>query len=130
MRELKHVIAAIRTVPRLAWSDAVTLDKKNNSLFIHDEEHPNKSRVLTKTELSALIVQCLSNLDEKWCSLLIQLHAGIGPREINRLRMDKDVSLDSKYSHILFRGGDDGIAKKLARIRVVPIVLGLDTIRK
>ena len=101
MRELKHVIAAIRTVPRLAWSDAVTLDKKNNSLFIHDEEHPNKSRVLTKTELSALIVQCLSNLDEKWCSLLIQLHAGIGPREINRLRMDKDVSLDSKYSHII-----------------------------
>jgi integrase len=129
-RELKEVIAAIRTVPRLAWSDAVTLDKKKNSLFIHDEERPNKARVLTNTELNALIEQCLSNPDEKWCSLLIQLHAGIGPREISRLRIDKDVFLESKYPHILFRGGDEGIAKKQARIRVVPIVLGLDTIKK
>ena len=32
--------------------------------------------------------------------------------------------------HILFRGGDEGLTKKEARVRVVPIVLGIDQIRQ
>jgi integrase len=38
--------------------------------------------------------------------------------------------LDAKYPHIIFRGGDERVAKTEARPRVVPIVIGLEVIKE
>lgn len=129
-RSLKEVFAAIRSVPRLAWADSVTLNANKKSLRIPKETPEVRGRVFTKDELTRLISKCLSEPDAMWTCLLIQLHAGLGPREISRLRLDKDVHLDAPVPHILFRGGDDLTTKTSARVRVVPIVLGLDVVRK
>ena len=127
-RSLKEVFAAIRGVPQLAWSDAVTLNPKKNSLVIAKETKEVKGRVLLNEELDKLIDKAINEPDKYYICLLLQLHAGLGPMEIMRLRLDKDVYLDAPVPHILFRGGDDGITKKDARVRVVPIVLGLPQI--
>lgn len=127
-RSLKEVFAAIRGVPQLAWSDAVTLNPKKNSLVIAKETKEVKGRVLLNEELDKLIDKAINEPDKYYICLLLQLHAGLGPMEIKRLRLDKDVYLDAPVPHILFRGGDDGITKKDARVRVVPIVLGLPQI--
>ena len=129
-RSLKEVFAAIRGVPQLAWSDAVTLNPKKNSLVIAKETKEVKGRVLLNEELDKLIDKAINEPDKYYICLLLQLHAGLGPMEIKRLRLNKDVYLDAPVPHILFRGGDDGITKKDARVRVVPIVLGLPQINQ
>ena len=129
-RSLKEVFAAVRGVPQLAWSDAVTLNPKKNSLVIAKEAKEVKGRVLLNEELDKLIDKAINEPDKYYICLLLQLHAGLGPMEIKRLRLEKDVYLDAPVPHILFRGGDDGITKKDARVRVVPIVLGLPQIKQ
>ena len=57
-------------------------------------------------------------------------HAGLGTKEIMRLRADKDLFLDAKYPHVIFRGGDEDKSKADSRLRVVPIVLGLNVIKE
>ena len=62
--------------------------------------------------------------------MLLMIHAGLGCRELRRLRVDQDLFLDAKYPHVIFRGGDAGLAKTEARPRVVPLVIGLDVIKE
>lgn len=81
-----------------------------------------KGRVLRQDELDLIIAKALNQPDKYLTSFLPQLHAGLGPMEIKRLRLDKDVFLDAPVPPILFRGGDDDQTKNEAR---VPVVLGL-----
>jgi len=129
-RTLKEPIAAIRMVPQLAWADAVSLNPKRSSLVLPKATKPLKGRVLTLEELDLLVNKALTSPDKFLVCFLLQLHAGLMLSEITRLRLDKDVFLDAPVPHILFRGGDDGETKKEARVRVVPIVLGLEQIRQ
>ena len=129
-RDLKEPMSAIRGVYQLGWADAVSLAPKRKSLKLPAETRSLKGRVLTLDELDLLIDKALTNPDKWLVCFLLQLHAGIMLSEIARLRLDRDVFLDAPVPHILFRGGDEGQTKKEARVRVVPIVLGLDQIRQ
>ena len=129
-RDLKEPMSAIRGVYQLGWADALSLAPKRKSLKLPAETRPLKGRVLTLDELDLLIDKTLTNPDKLLVCFLLQLHAGIMLSEITRLRLDKDVFLDAPVSHILCRGGDEGRTKKDPRVRVVPIVLGLDQIRQ
>ena len=129
-RDLKEPIAAIRGVPQLAWADAVTTNPERNSLKLPQATTAVKGRVLTLEELDLLVDKALTSPDKWLVCFLLQLHAGLMLSEIKRLRLDKDVFLDAPVPHILFRGGDEGLTKKEARVRVVPIVLGVDQIRQ
>jgi len=129
-RDLKEAMAAIRGVHQLGWADAVSLNPKRNSLQLPVETAPLKGRVLTLDELDLLVNKAITAPDKWLVCFLLQLQAGIMLSEIQRLRLDKDVFLDAPVPHILFRGGDEGQTKKEARVRVVPIVLGVDQIRQ
>lgn len=129
-RDLKEPMAAIRGVHQLGWADAVSLDPERKSLQLPKETAPLKGRVLTLDELDLLVNKAIIAPDKWLVCFLLQLQAGIMLSEIARLRLDKDVFLDAPVPHILFRGGDEGLTKKEARVRVVPIVLGLDQIRQ
>ena len=129
-RDLKEAMAAIRGVHQLGWADAVSLNPKRNSLQLPVETAPLKGRVLTLDELDLLVNKAITAPDKWLVCFLLQLQAGIILSEIARLRLDKDVFLDAPVPHILFRGGDEGLTKKEARVRVVPIVLGIDQIRQ
>lgn len=129
-RDLKEAMAAIRGVHQLGWADAVSLNPKRNSLQLPVETAPLKGRVLTLDELDLLVNKAITAPDKWLVCFLLQLQAGIMLSEIARLRLDKDVFLDAPVPHILFRGGDEGLTKKEARVRVVPIVLGIDQIRQ
>ena len=129
-RELSEFLAAIRLIPRLSWRDAVTLDRKVMNLQLPDADKPVKGRVLTDEELQEFFNTCISKADEKWVCLLVAAHAGLGMREIRRLRPEQDLFLEAKYPHIIFRGGEEDIAKTEARPRVVPIVVGLEVVKQ
>jgi integrase len=129
-RDLKEPMAAIRGVPQLAWADAVTLGPKRHSLRLPKATQEIKARVLRQDELGLLIQKALNQPDKYFICFLLQLYAGLGPMEIKRLRLDKDVFLDAPVPHILFRGGDEGQTKKKARVRVVPTVLGRRQIKQ
>ena len=117
-------------MPQLAWADAITLNPKRNSLLVPKDTKEIKGRVLRQDELDLLITKALNQPDKYLICFLLQLHAGLGPMEIKRLRLDKDVFLDAPVPHILFRGGDEGQSKQEARVRVVPIVVGLPQIKQ
>ena len=129
-RELAEFKAAIRMVPRLSWRDALTLDRRVNNVTIAAHSVPLKARVLTDDELKLFFKTCVETPDEKWTALLVASHAGLGMREIRRLRPDKDLYLEAASPHIIFRGGEGGITKTAARPRVVPIVIGLDVVKQ
>lgn len=131
-RELSEFIAALRHLPKMNWGDRLTLfsNKGSTDYRIPKRTKPVSGRVLSDDELRLLFKTCLDKADEKWTALLVMVHAGLGIREVRRLRLDKDVFLDAKYPHIIFRGGDEGITKTEARPRVVPIVLGLEVIKE
>jgi integrase len=129
-RDLKEPMSAIRGVYQLGWADAVSLAPKRKSLKLPAETRPLKGRVLTLDELDLLVDKALNEPDKWLVCFLLQLHAGLMLTEIARLRLDQDVFLDAPVPHILFRGGDEGLTKKEARVRVVPIVLGLEQIRE
>jgi hypothetical protein len=129
-RELAEFIAAIRYVPRIDWGDRLQLSGRQNNFQIPDEEAPVQGRNLSDEELRLFFSSCINKPDEKWTALLLAAHAGLGITEIRRLRVDQDLFLDAKYPHILFRGGDEGRAKTDSRLRVVPIVIGLEVIKE
>ena len=129
-RELREFIAAIRYVPRIDWGERLQLSGKQNNFQVPRETKPVQGRNLTDDELRLFFSTCLTKPDEKWTALLLAAHAGLGMREIMRLRIDEDVFLDAKYPHIIFRGGDEEKAKVDSRLRVVPIVIGLDVIKE
>lgn len=54
-----------------------------------------KGRVLRQDELDLIIAKALNQPDKYLTCFLPQLHAGLGPMEIKRLRLDKDVFLDA-----------------------------------
>ena len=129
-RELKEFVAAIRLVPRLSWRNELSLAQDGNTWMFPTETQPVQGRVLSNGELKLFFDTCIKKPDEKWTALLVAAHAGLGMREIRRLRVDEDIFLNEKYPHILFRGGDEGITKTKARARVVPIVVGLEVIKE
>lgn len=128
-RELSEFIAAIRYVPRIDWGNRLSLEGRSNNFQIPKEAKPIRGKNLSDEDLRLFFRTCLTKSDEKWTALLVAAHAGISGVEISRLRPDKDLYLDAKYPHIIFRGGDVGIAKTEARPRVVPIVIGLEVIK-
>lgn len=130
-RELTEVIAAIRHVPRLKWGASLQVSGKQNNFQMPKASPVVQGRAMSKDEMRL----CLStwiNLkpDPKNTAMLVMVHAGLGCRELRRLRVDRDLYLDAKYPHIIFRGGDRRIAKTAARPRVVPIVIGLDVVKQ
>jgi integrase len=129
-RELGEFIAAIRYVPRIDWGDRLSLESRSNNFQIPKETPPLKGKNLSDDELRLFFRTCLTQADSKWTALLVAAHAGISGVEIRRLRVDKDLYLNAKYPHIIFRGGDSRIAKTDARPRVVPIVIGLEVIKE
>jgi len=128
-RELSEFIAAIRYVPRIEWGNRLSLEGRSNNFQIPKEAKPIRGKNLSDEDLRLFFRTCLTKPDDKWTALLVAAHAGISGVEISRLRPDKDLYLDAKYPHIIFRGGDVGIAKTEARPRVVPIVIGLEVIK-
>ena len=129
-RELGEFIAAIRYVPRIDWGNRLSLESRSNQFQIPKETRPVRGRNLSDDELRLFFRTCLTKADAKWTALLVAAHAGISGIEISRLRADRDLYLDAKYPHIIFRGGDDRRAKTEARPRVVPIVIGLEVIKE
>lgn len=130
-RELTEFIAAIRHVPRLKWGSSLQVSGKQNNFQMPDATPPVQGRALSKDETRL----CLNTWiylkpDPKNTAMLVMIHAGLGCRELRRLRVDKDLYLDAKYPHIIFRGGDRRQAKTEARPRVVPIVVGLEVIKE
>ena len=130
-RELREFIAAIRHVPRLKWGASLQVSGKQNNFQIPDAIPAVSGRALSKDE-TRLCLNTWINLkpDPKNTAMLVMIHAGLGCRELRRLRVDKDLYLDAKYPHIIFRGGDARQAKTEARPRVVPIVVGLDIVKE
>ena len=131
-RELREFIAAIRHVPRLKWGASLQVSGKNaNNFQVPDTTPAVSARALSKDE-TRLCLNTWINLkpDAKNTAMLVMIHAGLGCLELRRLRVDKDLFLDAKYPHIIFRGGDGREAKTEARPRVVPIVVGLDTVKE
>lgn len=64
-------------------------------------------------------------------ALLLMLHCGAMPTEIARLRIDTDLYLEhQQYPYVSMQGGVDNKTKTKARPRFVPIVFGLDLIRR
>jgi integrase len=64
-------------------------------------------------------------------ALLLMLHCGAMPTEIARLRIDTDLFLEhQKYPYVSMQGGVDKRTKTKARPRFVPIVFGLDLIKR
>ena len=129
-RELSEFIAAIRYVPRVDWGTRLSLESRSNQFQIPKETRPVRGRNLSDDELRLFFRTCLTKADAKWTALLVAAHAGISGIEISRLRPDRDLYLDAKYPHIIFRGGDERVAKTEARPRVVPIVIGLEVIKE
>ena len=129
-RELGEFIAAIRYVPRIDWGNRLSLESRSNQFQIPKETRPVRGRNLSDDELRLFFRTCLTKADAKWTALLVAAHAGISGIEISRLRPDRDLYLDAKYPHIIFRGGDERVAKTEARPRVVPIVIGLEVIKE
>ncbi|MDA8620058.1 hypothetical protein N9L28_04765 [Luminiphilus sp.] len=131
-RELREFIAAIRHVPRLKWGASLQVSGKNaNNFQLPDATAAVSARALSKDE-TRLCLNTWINLkpDPMNTAMLVMIHAGLGCRELRRLRVDKDLYLDAKYPHIIFRGGDARQAKTEARPRVVPIVVGLDIVKE
>ncbi|MDA8815556.1 hypothetical protein N9N48_07825, partial [Luminiphilus sp.] len=112
-------------VPRVDWGDRLKL--AGNAFQIPKEDKPVKGRTLSDDELRLFFS---NKADPKWRALLLMAHAGLGTKEIMRLRADKDLFLDAKYPHVIFRGGDEDKSKADSRLRVVPIVLGLNVIKE
>ena len=50
--------------------------------------------------------------------------------EIARLRPSLDLNLDAEIPHVIISGGEAGVTKQESRKRIVPIVIGLDVLRK
>lgn len=131
-RELREFIAAIRHVPRLKWGASLQVSGKNaNNFQVPDATPAVSARAMTKDE-TRLCLNTWINLkpDAKNTAMLVMIHAGLSCRELRRLRVNKDLYLDAKYPHIIFRGGDAREAKTEARPRVVPIVVGLNVIKE
>ena len=130
-RELTEFIAAIRHVPRLKWGASLQISGKQNNFQMPKPSKVVQGRVLSDDELRICFNQWIHKKpDPKNTAMLLMIHAGLGCRELRRLRVTKDVFLDAKYPHIIFRGGDEGIAKTDARPRVVPVVMGLEVIKQ
>ena len=130
-RELTEFIAAIRHVPRLKWGASLQISGNQNNFQMPKATKPIQGRVLSDDELRQCFNQWIHRkLDPKNTALLLMIHAGLGCRELRRLRVDKDLFLDAKYPHIIFRGGDERQAKTEARPRVVPVVIGLEVIKE
>jgi len=129
-RELGEFIAAIRYVPRIDWGNRLSLEGRSNNFQIPKETRPVRGKNLSDDELGLFFRTCITKADAKWTALLVAAHAGIMGSEISRLRPDRDLYLDAKYPHIIFRGGDERVAKTEARPRVVPIVIGLEVIKE
>ena len=66
------------------------------NLQLPDADKPVKGRVLTDEELQEFFNTCISKADEKWVCLLVAAHAGLGMREIRRLRPEQDLFLEAK----------------------------------
>ena len=130
-RELTEFIAAIRHVPRLKWGASLQISGKQNNFQMPKTTKAVQGRVLSDDELRICFNHWIHKKpDPKNAALLLMIHAGLGCRELRRLRADKDLFLDAKYPHIIFRGGDENITKTPARPRVVPIVMGLEVIKE
>jgi integrase len=130
-RELTEFIAAIRHVPRLKWGASLQISGKQNNFQMPKPTKPLQGRVLSDDELRVCFNQWIyKQPDPKNTAMLLMMHAGLGCRELQRLRVEKDVFLDAKYPHVIFRGGDVNITKTPARPRVVPVVLGLEVIKE
>jgi hypothetical protein len=130
-RELTEVIAAIRHVPRLKWGARLQISGKQNNFQMPKTTKPVQGRVLSDDELRVCFNQWIyKQPDPKNTAMLLMIHAGLGCLEVRRLRADKDIFLDAKYPHIIFRGGDEDVTKTPARPRVVPVVMGLEVIKE
>jgi integrase len=130
-RELTEFIAAIRHVPRLKWGASLQISGKQNNFQMPKTTKAVQGRVLSDDELRICFNHWIHRKpDPKNAAMLLMIHAGLGCREVRRLRVEKDLFLDAKYPHIIFRGGDEGITKTEARPRVVPIVIGLEIVKE
>jgi integrase len=130
-RELTEFIAAIRHVPRLKWGASLQISGNQNNFQVPKTTKAVQGRVLSDEELRICFNRWIyKQPDPKNTAMLLMIHAGLGCRELRRLRIHKDVFLDAKYPHIIFRGGDERIAKTDARPRVVPVVIGLEVIKE
>lgn len=58
------------------------------------------------------------------------LQGGCIASEIARLRRSLDLNLEAEIPHIIISGGEAGITKQESRKRIVPVVIGLDVLRK
>ena len=130
-RELTEFIAAIRHVPRLKWGASLQVSGKQNNFQMPRATKPVKGRPLSKDEVRLCFNTWINQKpDPKNTAMLVMIHAGLGCRELRRLRVASDLYLDAKYPHIIFRGGDVRQAKTEARPRVVPLVVGLDVVKE
>lgn len=85
---------------------------------------PKARQVLTQEEQRKVVKHCLGNPhDPVAACILLQLQGAMMPTEVQRLTED-DMALDAIIPHIVVSGA----TKTAARKRIIPIVIGLDSI--
>ena len=94
-------------------------------------KQPSKSRLpLSLEDQRILVASCIEQPDWVSAALLLMLQGGCMASEIARLRPSLDLNLDAETPHIIISGGEAGITKQESRKRIVPIVIGLDVLKK
>ena len=94
-------------------------------------KQPSKSRrPLSLEDQRTLVTSCVEQPDWVSAALLLMLKGGCMASEIARLRPSLDLNLDAEIPHVIISGSDAGITKHEPRKRILPIVIGLDVLRK
>ena len=125
LRTLNEILACFRWANRkykLKWRP---IERPELPKYRAKEKKP-----LVHQDQQRLVEDCINSNDWVSAAMLVMLQGGCMPSEVARLRVAEDVNLDSEIPHIVISGGDEGLTKREARKRIVPIVLGHELINQ
>jgi len=123
LRNINEVLACFRWANRkykLKWRP---IERPELPKYRAKEKKP-----LVHQDQQRLVLDCINSNDWVSAAMLVMLQGGCMPSEVARLRVAEDLNLNAEIPHLVISGGDEGLTKKEARKRIVPIVLGNDVI--
>lgn len=128
-RNLVEVVAAFGWATRkyrLGWKEI-----KMPQIDKNPEHFSNPKEVLLAQEQVLLYHAAVEADTPLAAALLLMMHCGAMATEVARLRIDEDLHLDHHlYPYVAMQGGMNRQTKTEARPRFVPIVFGLDLIKR
>ena len=128
-RDLNETVAAINWAIKkytLGWPSITMPLIDDNPNYIAKEKD-----VLLTSEQVQLYNAAVDADTPLAAALLVMLHCGAMATEIARLRIDEDLHLDHPlFPYISMQGGRNRATKTTARLRFVPVVFGLDLIKR